>query len=287
MSALRRAVLVTGASQGIGRACALELDRRGFRVLAGVRRPADGAALQAESQGRITPIPLDVTDVAACGEAARLAAAEPGGLWGLVNNAGVVYAGPVEYLPVEALRTQFEVNVFGLMTMTQACLPALREARGRVVNISSVSGRIVSPFSGAYAASKFALEALSDALRMELSRAGVRVVVVQPGAVRTAIWRASRDRALTLVDRYPPEAQRHYGSVLARLREVAVPPNACPPEWVATVVARALTRRWPRTRYRVGLDARVGTLLARLLPGAALDALLLARRHRRGAGGDG
>jgi NAD(P)-dependent dehydrogenase (short-subunit alcohol dehydrogenase family) len=286
MTAPLRSVLVTGAARGIGLACARELDARGFRVFAGIRRAADGPALQAASDGRIVPVVCDVTDAAATASTARdiADAVGPAGLWGLVNNAGTVCAGPLEFLPVDAIREQFEVNVFGLMALTQACLPLLRTARGRVVNVSSVSGRLVSPFSGAYAASKFALEALSDGLRMELSRSGVRVVVVQPGAVQTSIWRTSRDQGVALAARYPTDARRHYGRVLDRLADVRVPARAIPAERVAVVVARALTRRWPRTRYRVGWDARVGTLLARLLPGRLLDTLLLARRRRQSAG---
>jgi NAD(P)-dependent dehydrogenase (short-subunit alcohol dehydrogenase family) len=279
MTGPQRSVLVTGASRGIGAACAYELDARGFRVFAGIRWAADGAALRASSDGRIIPVHCDVTDAASL-EAATHEVTEavgPDGLWGLVNNAGAVYAGPLEFLPVDALREQFEVNVFGLMALTQACLPLLRTAGGRIVNVSSVNGRLVSPFSGAYAASKFALEALSDGLRMELSRAGVRVIVVQPGAVRTSIWSTSRDRAVALSARYPPAAERHYGRVLERLEEVRVPHRAVAPERVAVVVARALTQRRPRSRYRVGWDALVGTLLGRLLPGGLLDALVMAR----------
>ena len=286
MTSPLRSVLVTGAARGIGHACARALDARGFRVFAGIRRAADGAVLRAGSDGRIVPVVCDVTDAASIASAARdvAAAVGPAGLWGLVNNAGVVTAGPLEFLPVDALREQFEVNVFGLMALTQACLPLLRAARGRVVNVSSVSGRVVSPFSGAYAASKFALEALSDGLRMELSRSGVRVVVVQPGAVHTPLWSVSRDRAVALAARYPADARRHYGRLLDRLADVRVPDRAIPADRVAVVVARALTRRWPRTRYRVGWDARVGTALARLLPGRVLDALILARRRRSSGG---
>ena len=281
MTAPPRSVLVTGAARGIGHACARELDARGFRVFAGIRRAADGAALRAASDGRIVPILCDVTDSGSVAAAVRAVAdtVGPTGLWGLVNNAGAVYAGPLEFLPIDALREQFEVNVFGLMALTQACLPLLRTARGRVVNVSSVNGRLVSPFSGAYAASKFALEALSDGLRMEVSRAGVHVVVVQPGAVHTSIWSRSRDRAAALAARYPAEGQRYYGRVLERLAEVRAPDRAIPAERVAAVVARALTRRRPRTRYRVGWDAWVGIALARLLPGRLLDALWRARRR--------
>jgi NAD(P)-dependent dehydrogenase (short-subunit alcohol dehydrogenase family) len=281
MTAPRRAVLVTGASRGIGRATARELDARGFRVFGGVRATADGDALRATSDGRIHPVRCDLSDAASVAAAAGAVAAAVGaeGLWGLVNGVGIVYAGPLEFLPVDAVRDQFEVNVFGPLALTQACLPLLRAARGRVVNISSVNGRIVTPFATPYAASKFALEALSDGLRMELVRAGVHVTVVQPGAVRTDIWTSSRDRAVGLEGRYPPGARHHYGGILHRLRDVRVPPRAIPPERVARVVARALTARRPRTRYPVGWDARVGTLLARLLPGRLLDLLLLARQR--------
>jgi NAD(P)-dependent dehydrogenase (short-subunit alcohol dehydrogenase family) len=223
MTSPHRTVLVTGAAKGIGRACALDLDGRGFRVFAGVRRPEDGEALRAASGGRIVPVPLDVTDGSQVAAAGRLMAEATGGtgLRGLVNNAGAVYAGPLEHLPVDALREQLEVNVVGALALTQACLPALRRARGRIVNVSSVNGRIVSPFSGAYAASKFALEALSDGLRRELARvgAGVRVIVIQPGAVETPLWEVTRERALALAGRYPPEAHAQYPWLVHGLRK--------------------------------------------------------------------
>jgi len=276
-----RSVLVTGASRGIGAACAFALDAAGFRVFAGVRWDADGAALRAQSEGRITPVSCDVTNPASLAAVVRDVgdAVGPGGLWGPVNNAGVVYAGPIEFLPVSALREQFEVNVFGPLALTQACLPLLRAARGRVVIISSVNGRLVTPFSTPYAASKFAIEALSDGLRMELGRAGIDVAVVQPGAVRTDIWSTARDRAVALAERYPADAERHYGRILERLEDVRVPERAIAPERVARVVVRALTARRPRTRYAVGWDARVGILLARLLPARLLDALLVTRQR--------
>jgi NAD(P)-dependent dehydrogenase (short-subunit alcohol dehydrogenase family) len=278
MSSSERAVVISGASKGIGRASAVELANRGFRVFAGVRTTEDADALAAD-RGSITPVPLDVTrpeQVAAAAETIREAVGDRG-LWGLVNNAGIVVVGPLEFLPLDAFRTQFDVNLFGVLALTQALLPLLRVARGRVVNVSSVNGRLAVPFSGAYAASKFALEAMSDALRIELSRSGVRVVVIQPGAIRTPIWETSPERGQHLAGRYPPEATAYYGGVLKRLPDVRVPAHALPPERVAAVVARALIARRPRTRYHVGWDARVGILLARLLPGRVLDRLLGAR----------
>jgi len=288
MTSPRRTVLVTGAGKGIGRACALALDARGVRVFAGVRHPADGESLGAATDGRIVPLPLDVTDAAQVAAAGSLMADATGGagLWGLVNNAGTVYAGPMEHLPVYALRDQLEVNVVGTVALTQACLPALRRARGRIVNVSSVNGRIVSPFSGAYAASKFALEAVSDAFRRELARgdAGVRVIVIQPGAVETPLWAVSRERALALAEHYPPAAHAQYPWLVRSFQRIRVPRQATPAARVAAVIGRALTARWPRSRYRVGWDARLGVLAAWLLPDGPLDALLNGRQRRFGPG---
>jgi NAD(P)-dependent dehydrogenase (short-subunit alcohol dehydrogenase family) len=288
MTSPGRTVLVTGAAKGIGRACALDLDRRGFRVYAGVRRSQDGETLQADSAGRIVPLLLDVTDGSQVAAVGRLLAEATGatGLWGLVNNAGAVYAGPMEHLPVDSLRDQLEVNVVGTLALTQACLPALRRARGRIVNVSSVNGRIVSPFSGAYAASKFALEAVSDALRRELARvrAGVRVIVIQPGAVDTPLWEVSRERALAMAATYPPEAHTQYPWLMHGFQRLRVPRQAVPPARVAAAIRRALTARWPRARYRVGWDARIGIVAAWLLPDELLDALLNGRLRRFGSG---
>lgn len=280
----RRTVLVTGAARGLGRATSLALADRDFRVVAGVRSDTDARALADLSSG-ITPITLDVTQPqhrAAAAEAIRAATGERG-LWGLVNNAGVVFPGPLEFLPLDALREQLEVNVVGLLGLTQALLPALRRARGRIVNVSSVNGRLATPFSGAYAASKFALEAVSDALRRELSPAGVDVVVIQPGAFRTDIWDTSRERARRISGGYPTSAHQHYGGVLARLNEVKVPDRAGDPARVARVIVRALLARRPRARYVVGGDARIGKLLAAVFPDRLVDRLLAARRRVRAA----
>ncbi|HET7040120.1 MAG TPA: SDR family NAD(P)-dependent oxidoreductase [Gemmatimonadales bacterium] len=274
-------VVVTGATRGIGRACLRELVRAGFQAIAGVRDIEAGHALQEELGPSVTPVPLDVTrpeQIAAAADVVREATGEAG-LAGLVNNAGIVVAGPMEFLPLDALREQFEVNLVGLVGLTQALLPALRRARGRIVNVSSVNGRLATPFTGAYAASKFALEAVSDALRRELNGA-VDVIVIQPGSFRTDVWTTSRERAMRIAAGYPPACRQHYGRVLEAMAGMGVPARAGDPAAVGRVVVRALTARRPRARYAVGLDSRLGLLLAALMPTRWLDALLGARRRR-------
>ena len=287
-----RTVLITGTSTGIGRACALDLHARGYHVFAGVRAAPDGEALRAATGDRLVPLLLDVTQPAHVTAAVDTLRAQVGdaGLQGLVNNAGVAVPGPMEYLSLQALREQFEVNVFGTLDLTQACLPLLRPSRGRrrttssgwsgcrirgrIVNVSSVNGQVVTPFNGAYCASKFALEAISDALRRELQPTGVRVVLVEPGSIRTAIRDTAMANARRLAGEYPDVVRTHYGGVLRRLEQVQTPAHALAPERVARIVARALEARRPRARYRVGWDARLGVMAAHLLPTSALDALL-------------
>lgn len=268
-------ILITGASTGIGRATALRLDRAGWRVVATVRRGADAAALAADSSGRLRVCYLDVTEAACIAEMAEevedLVGAE--GLNGLVNNAGIVEAGPLECLPLDGLRRQFEVNVVGQVAVTQALLPALRRARGRIVNVGSIGGVSALPFAGAYCASKFALEAVTDALRMELKAAGVEVVLVQPGSIATPIWEKGAGQAV------PPEAEARYGPQLTAMKAVvrATATTGLPPEAVAAVIHKALAARRPKTRYRVGRMAHVRLMLQRVLPDRLRDRVLLRR----------
>ncbi|HVF10558.1 MAG TPA: SDR family NAD(P)-dependent oxidoreductase, partial [Abditibacteriaceae bacterium] len=182
----RPAVLVTGASTGIGAACALHLDEIGFQVFAGVRQAAAGLELRDKAANRLTPLMLDITSTASIAEAVGTIQAATGGvLHGLVNNAGIVVAGPLEYVPVEEVRRQLEINVVGQVAVTQGVLPLLRAGRGRIVNIGSISGRSALPFMGPYSASKFALEAITDALRVALRPWQIRVSIIEPGAVAT------------------------------------------------------------------------------------------------------
>jgi len=262
-------VLVTGASSGIGQACAQALDARGWRVFAGVRREGAGQALAERASERLTPVALDVSDGGSVAAAlAQIERAAPEGLAGLVNNAGIAVSGPLEFTPLDELRRQLEVNLVGQLAVTQAALELLRHARGRIVNISSVGGRTALPFIGPYAASKFGLEALSDSLRRELRPGGIDVVVIEPGTIATPIWEKGDREATELRERLPPRGRELYGRALERLQKMARErgERGLPPERVAAVVLRALTARRPRARYVVGADARAQIALLGLLP---------------------
>jgi NAD(P)-dependent dehydrogenase (short-subunit alcohol dehydrogenase family) len=266
-------VLVTGASRGIGRATALALDRRGLDVVAGVRSEEASRALQAEASGRLRTIQLDVTDAASISAAAQAVGDR---LDALVNNAGVAVGGVVEALDVDELRRQLDVNVVGQVAVTQAMLPALRAANGRVVFISSVSGRVSAPVMTPYAASKHAIEAIADGLRIELRPWGIRVVLVEPGSIDTDMWRTADDQFTSTVASMSDEHRRLYDGILTGSRKLinATAKRAAPVEKVVEVVEQAVTSARPRTRYLVGADARGQVLLRALLPDRAFDALV-------------
>ena len=272
------AILITGASSGIGAACARYLDGMGFTVWAGVRRAEDGEALARSTSARLRVLLLDVTDPDSIAAASRtLTEALPeAGLAGLVNNAGISVAGPLELLPLAEVRTQFEVNVIGALAVTQAVLPLLRRGRGRIVNISSIAGLAATPFLGAYCGSKFALEAMSDALRLELAPWGIAVTLVEPGAIQSQIWQRATMSATRTLGGVAPESLALYAHPLSRMQDVmaAASARAIPAEAVARVVARALTASSPRARYLVGKDARLRAALKWLLPDRAQDQLL-------------
>jgi NAD(P)-dependent dehydrogenase (short-subunit alcohol dehydrogenase family) len=274
-------VVITGASSGIGAACALHLAGLGHRVFAGVRREEDGEALRARGGERITPLPLDVTasdQIEAAAAAVQEAVGERG-LGALVNNAGVALAGPLEFLDVARLRRQLEVNVVGQVAVTQAFLPPIRRARGRVVNMGSVSGIYTPPFFGPYSSSKHALEALTDALRQELAPWGVHVSIVEPGVIRTPIWKKGFRTIDDVRAELPERGRRLYDPFLSPMRRSfeGEAEDGIPPETVAKAVAHAVRSPRPKTRYVVGRDARVSVLLRRLLPDRWLDALVRRR----------
>jgi NAD(P)-dependent dehydrogenase (short-subunit alcohol dehydrogenase family) len=266
-------VLITGASRGIGRAAALALDRAGHEVIAGVRDEEAAGRLAAEASGRLRTVRLDVTDA----NGIRAAVDAVGGrLDALVNNAGVVVGGIVEALDLEDLRHQFEVNVVGQVAVTQALLPALRAAGGRVVFMSSVSGRVSAPVMTPYTASKFAIEAIADGLRVEVRPWGIRVILVEPGSIDTDLWRGAEAQFDAGVATMSDEHRRLYGDLLAGARKIVrvTARRAGPVDKVAATVVEAVTAERPRTRYVVGAEARAQILLRTALPDRAYDALV-------------
>jgi NAD(P)-dependent dehydrogenase (short-subunit alcohol dehydrogenase family) len=267
-----KSVLVTGASSGIGRATVRRLDSAGWKVFAGVRREQDAAALKAEGSARLEPLLLDVLDPEAIAAAAERIEAEPGGLDGLVPNAGNALAGPLETLPLDTFREQLELNVTAQLATIQATMPAIRRARGRIVLMSSDGGRVALPYTGAYHASKYGIEAIGDSLRQELSPWGIKVVLVLPGAIDTEIW-ARGEVAADKFYEESPRTRQLYGSQTDRYREFIheVAKDAIPAEKVAEKVEVALTRRRPKARYMVGLDAHLAARLGPVLPPVIFD----------------
>jgi len=275
-----RAFLVTGASSGIGRATALLLDRSGFQVFAGVRRSEHGEALRRQASERLTPILLDVTDPRSIEAAVRSVADEFGGraLAGLINNAGIDIAGPLETSSIAEVRSQFEVNVIGLLAVTQAFLPLLRQGRGRVVNIGSVLGRLAIPLMGAYSASKFALEGLTDALRIELRPWGIHVSLIEPGPVVTPLWSKTHLLAGMNEGRGAAAGELYAtANAAAHAAFTKFGQTGISPDRVAAKVFEALTASNPKPRYLVGRDAKALSWLAALVPDRIRDRILIKR----------
>jgi len=268
---------VTGASTGIGRATALRLDASGWRVFAGVRRDEDAESLRAAGSERLTPVMLDVTDAGAIALTVDLLAGELGdaGLDGLVNNAGVAIPSPLETMPIEDFRRQVEVNLTGQVAVTQAMLPLIRRARGRIVFISSIGGRIAFPLTGAYHAAKWGVEAVGDVFRQELRPWRISVSIVEPGSIDTPIWDRGEREADEMGERAPAREEL-YGKAIARYRKVvrSLAERGIPPDKVAEVVEHALSARRPRTRYLVGLDAKMQARLKIVIPTRLFDRIV-------------
>jgi NAD(P)-dependent dehydrogenase (short-subunit alcohol dehydrogenase family) len=268
-----RSVLVTGASTGIGRATALRLDSSGWQVFAGVRKEADAEGLRAEASPGLVPVTLDVTEPEQIAAATAFIEAESeGDLTGLVNNAGVAIPGPLETIPLEDFRHQLEVNLVGYVAMTQALLPQIRRAEGRVVFISSIGGRVAFPFAGAYHAAKYGTEAIGDVFRQELRPWGLRVSIVEPGSIDTPIWGRGQDKA-TEIEAKSPQTNLLYGAAIEKFRKVIedTAERGIPPEKVAKAIAHALESSRPRARYLVGLDAKVQARIKPLIPTSVFD----------------
>ena len=262
--------MVTGTSSGIGRATALLLDAEGYRVFAGVRKEADGRELSQACSDRLTPVTIDVTDAGHIESAREQLAEAVGdeGLVGLVNNAGVGGGGPIEFMPLDELRRTIEINLIGQVAVTQACIPLLRRAKGTIVFIASIGGRVASPFMSPYNTSKFAIEALGESLRHELRPWEIDVTVVEPGSIDTEIWSKGNEQIRERLDEMPEDARRLYGRQITRFGEVLneTASRGIPAEKVAEVVHKAISSDNPKHRYLVGTDAKIGARLKGTLP---------------------
>lgn len=278
-----KSIVITGASTGIGKACALWMDREGWRVFAGVRKESDGAALRAEASERLTPVLVDVTDAVSIAAMAAEVKAAVGdeGLHGLVNNAGMATGGVLEFVDLAELRRVLEVNVTGQLAVTQPLIPLLRQGKGRIVMMSSIAGRSSTPLLGLYAASKHALEAITDALRLELHPWGIHVSSIQPGTIATPIWGKALSFAQDVLPTYPPKALEFYGPLVEAMFKSLAKTKGIPAEAVAEVVFHALTASTPKTRYVVGQDAKIRMWIERL-PDRLRDRVMLGQMPKYG-----
>jgi NAD(P)-dependent dehydrogenase (short-subunit alcohol dehydrogenase family) len=272
------AAVVTGASSGIGLACAERLAAEGLRVFGGVRDEAGAARVREAAGGRVTPLRIDVADATSLAGAASAVSAAIGsaGLFALVASAGTAAWGPLELLAPEALRRELEVNVVGQVATLQAFLPLLRRARGRIVLVGSISGRAALPYTGAYAAGKHALEAIADALRLELRPFGVAVTIVEPGRIDTPLWRRVAGAVERARRELAPEDAARYGAVYDAAARAAARGGGLPAAAVAAEIAAILAQPAPPARRAIGRDAR-RALLVSCLP-ARLRDLWVSRR---------
>jgi NAD(P)-dependent dehydrogenase (short-subunit alcohol dehydrogenase family) len=271
-----RTVLVTGASTGIGRATALRLDADGWRVLAGTRGPADGEILRQAASDRLLPVTLDVTVPEQIAAAAELVEREAeGGLDGLVNNAGIAVPGPLETIPLEDFRRQIEVNLTAYVAVAQAMLPSIRKAEGRLVFLSSIGGRVAFPFGGPYHASKFATEAIGDVFRQELRPWGIKVALIEPGSIDTPIWGRGQSKSEE-IEAKSPRTNLLYGAAIEKFRKVIedTAERGIPPEKVADAISHALESNRPKSRYLVGLDAKVQARIKPFIPTSLFDKIV-------------
>jgi len=265
MSTNEQAIVVTGASTGIGKATALHLDKLGFKVFAGVRKEADGQVLKKEASTKLRPIFLDVTDGDSIAAAVDTVANETSGeLYGLINNAGVSLNGPLELMPTSEIKQLMDVNVLGLLAVTQAFLPLLRQSKGRIINISSGHGLLAVPDKSVYAASKFAVQAITDSLRVELCPFDVSVSSIVVGKVDTAVLGkiiADRDK---MIDTAPAEIVKLYSPLIEFFDKEVKELPGIPAIEVGKVVAQALTTEKPKAQYLIGPGAKKMKNLARL-----------------------
>ncbi|MEH2068562.1 MAG: SDR family NAD(P)-dependent oxidoreductase [Nostoc sp.] len=272
-------VVITGASTGIGQACALLLDRLGFSVFAGVRQDVDAQTLQEKASPKLIPVFLDITDAESIASVVEQVTntVRDVGILGLVNNAGIAVPGPLELLPIAEFQHQMNVNVTGQLAVTQAFLGLLRQGRGRIVNMGSIAGRSPIPFLGAYNASKFALVALTDVMRMELRPWGISVSIIEPSSIATPIWNKSLTQAEIGQENLPQSALNLYGQAMNIVRQKMqiIASRGISADIVAQAVIHALTAKQPKTRYLIGQDAKIQAVLKHILPDRLHDRLIL------------
>ncbi len=274
-------IFITGASSGIGKTTAIMLAQKGFHVLAGVRKEEDFNCLNNENSN-ITAVYIDVAYPNSVDEAYGriLEIIGDKGLYAIVNNAGIAVAGPLEFLPLDKLKLQLNVNVIGQLNVIQKMLPLIRKGQGRIVNISSVAGFSVFPFNGAYAVSKHSVEAFSDCLRRELSPWKIPVSIIEPGVIKTPIWEKSINLVRNTIGEMPQEAEQYYGAVYKNLEDKMmkrVKEKGTSPEEVAKAIIHAVTAKNPKTRYLVGKDACFLRHFLTKLPDKIIDKLFCSR----------
>lgn len=276
----QKTVVITGCSSGFGRVTAVHLARQGWQVFATVRKESDSARLLDDGMatarsgaGRLVPVICDITNANDIQQLKQVVGAAVAGLDGLVNNAGTAFPAPLELLPLDALRTQLEINVVGQLAVIQALLPLLKAARGTIINVSSESGQVVFPITGAYHISKFALEAMSDALRIELAPFGVRVVVIEPGSSPTAIWETSRRRALAGLGGIDSS---DYAALIAAVEKASASRATAgfPPKRFAETVLKILNSPNPQARYAIPRRTAWMIAVRHLLPDAWWDRIV-------------
>jgi NAD(P)-dependent dehydrogenase (short-subunit alcohol dehydrogenase family) len=259
-------ILISGASSGIGLSCAAFLARKGYRVFAGYRNPADAEALRANHPG-IVPVPLELDSQSSIQNALDLITGQlkGAGLAGLVNNAGVVISGPLEFVSLPDWRHQMEVNLIGPVALTQHCLPLLRQSQGRIINIGSVAGIMALPFLSPYCVSKSGLAVICDALRLELRPWGIQVALIEPGNIKTPIWEKSLSAAKTAEEHYPHHYSDLYGQVMKKVKNASqkAAAQSMEAEVVAKAVYHALSAPRAKTRYPLGVSVQLRRLLAR------------------------
>ncbi len=280
MSNGEKYIFITGAASGIGLASARHLHQLGFSVIVGVYPGEDDSGLDSITGERLHKLSIDITKTDMIVSARQAIERITGGhLYGLFNNAGMAIPGPIEFVPIEAIRQQLDVNLIGHVEVTQHLLPFIRAAQGRIVNTTSILGRVTTVFSAPYCMSKYALEAFTDALRQELAPFGVAVSAIEPGNIKTAIWRKTGAATEEIDEELPPEARPLYGDVMQAFKKnvAKISEEGIPPERVAQAVGHAFTAKRPKTRYVVGSDAKLIAFLRRVSSDRFIDGLLERR----------